>query len=250
MFSADKIKILTGLNDVTVLEEIDSTNTFLKKQVNCKEEGALVIAREQTAGRGRLGRTFVSQKNGLYMSLLLKPDFSDILKITTMAAVAVSRATDKHKESKIKWVNDIYVDDKKVSGILTEGVFEGGQLKGAILGIGVNLIKPEKGMDESIKDIADYIFEKDTGVADQFVADIINNFFDIYKSKEYVQEYQNKSYLTGKSVFFEKDNRTYSGIVTGIDGNCGLIVECDNEKIVLKCGEVTVHGFRQNAKSE
>lgn len=244
MFSQSRIKNLTGLKDVTVLAEIDSTNTFLKKQVNNREEGALVIAKEQTAGRGRLGRTFVSQRNGLYMSLLLKPDFFDILKITTMAAVAVARATDKHRESKIKWVNDIYIADKKVAGILTEGVFEGSILKGAVLGIGVNLIKPENGIDESIKDIADYIFEEDTGIADEFVADIINNFFDIYKGKEYIEEYRDKSYLTGKKVFFEKDNKEYSGVVTGIDDDCGLIVDCNSEKITLKCGEVTVRGFR------
>ncbi len=244
MFSEGRIKALTGLKDVTVLEEVDSTNTFLKKQVHNKDEGALVIAKKQTAGRGRLGRTFISQRNGLYMSLLLKPDFSDFLKITTMMAVAASRAVDKYKESKIKWVNDIYVNDKKVAGILTEGVFDGGYPVGAIIGIGVNLVRPENGIDESISGIADYIFEEDIGVADEFVADIINSFFDIYKNKEYVEEYRNKSYLTGKSVVFEKEDKEYSGTVIGIDDECGLIIDCKHEKIVLKCGEVSVHGFR------
>lgn len=242
MFSSEKIKSLTGLNDVLVLAETDSTNTFLKKQAKEKQEGAVVIAQRQTAGRGRLGRTFVSEKNGLYMSIFLKPQFQDVTLITTMAAVAVLRAVKKfsEKDAKIKWVNDIYVGDKKVSGILTEGVFDGNNLIGAILGIGVNLIKPENDIDTTIKDIATYLFEKDNGIADEFTADIINNFFEIYKNGNYLDEYRSNSYLAGKNVEFLKEDKTYFGNVVGIDDNFALIVKCGEEEVVLKCGEVSV----------
>ena len=242
MFSSDKIKSLTGLNDVLVLAETDSTNTFLKKLAKDKQEGTVVIAKKQTAGRGRLGRTFVSERNGLYMSIFLKPTFQDITLITTMAAVAVARTVGKYtgKSAKIKWVNDIYVDDKKVSGILTEGVFEGSNLIGAILGIGVNLIKPENDIDESIRDIADYLFENDIGVNDDFTADIINNFFEIYKNGNYIEEYRNRSYLKDKCVTFIKEGTEYSGTVTGIDDNFALMVKCGENTVILKCGEVSV----------
>ena len=80
MFSSEKIKSLTGLNDVLVLAETDSTNTFLKKKAE-KKEGSVVIAKKQTAGRGRLGRTFVSEKNGLYMSVFLTPEFGPLQRV-------------------------------------------------------------------------------------------------------------------------------------------------------------------------
>ena len=242
MFSSERIKELTGLNDVLVLAETDSTNTFLKKQAGEKSEGAVVIAQKQTAGRGRLGRTFVSEKNGLYMSIFLQPEFKDITLITTMAAVAVLRAVERftEREAKIKWVNDIYLDDKKVSGILTEGVFEGNNLVGAVLGIGVNLQNPEKGMDESIKDIAGYLFEEDQGIANEFTAYIINSFFDIYKKADHIEEYRKKSYLTGKEVFYILNDIEHSGTVLGIDDDFGLIINEENREIKLKCGEVSV----------
>ncbi len=242
MFSSEKIKSLTGLNDVLVLEETDSTNTFLKNQAKEKCEGAVVIAQRQTAGRGRLGRTFISEKNGLYMSIFLKPEFQDITRITTMAAVAVLRAVEKFsgKNAYIKWVNDIFLNGKKVSGILTEGVFDGNCLTGAILGIGVNLFKPEKGMDESIKDIAGYIFEETSDIADEFASFIINNFFEIYRTGKYIEEYRSKSLLTGKEVFYIKDGEEVLGTVQGIDDEFGLVLKIGKDITVLKCGEVSV----------
>lgn len=241
MFSENKIKSLTGLTDVLVLAETDSTNTFLKRVATQKNEGALVIAEKQTSGRGRLGRTFVSEKNGLYMSLFLKPEFSDVTLITTMAAVAVAQAVDEFtgRKSKIKWVNDIYLDDLKVCGILTEGVFEGNKLVGAILGIGVNLFKPYNGMDESIKNIAGYLFEEDNGLANEFLCAIINKFLKIYNGMDYIGEYRKRSYLEGKNVSFIKD-REYFGTVIGIDDDFGLKINCDGKIITLKCGEVSV----------
>lgn len=242
MFSSEKIKSLTGLRDVLVLAETDSTNTFLKNHAKEKKEGAIVIAHKQTAGRGRLGRTFISEKNGLYMSIFLKPEFQDITRITTMAAVAVSRAIEKFsgKNAYIKWVNDIFLNGKKVSGILTEGVFDGNCFIGAILGIGVNLFKPENGIDESIKDIAGYIFEENSGIADEFVAYVINSFFEIYRSGNYIEEYRQKSFLTGKEVSYIKDGKEVFGRVQGIDDEFGLILKTGKVITVLKSGEVSV----------
>ncbi len=247
MFSEEKIKKLTGLNDVLVLEETDSTNTFLKNIANIKKHGSVVIAKSQFKGRGRLGRTFVSEKNGLYMSVLIKPTGeTDILKVTAMAAVAVLRAVKKftEKDTKIKWVNDIFVDDKKVSGILTEGVFTGNNLEYLVLGIGVNLIKPENDLDESIKKIAGYLFNEDKGIANEFTAEIINQFFDIFNRGEFLEEYRAHSYLRGKNISYIKEGKTYFGNVEDIDENCNLVVVDDNnQKTTLFSGEVTINGF-------
>lgn len=247
MFSADKIKKLTGLKDVTVLEKTDSTNTFLKNCAETKKHGALVIAESQTKGRGRMDRTFVSHKNGLYMSILLKPkNNADITKVTAMAAVAVLRTVKKftQKEATIKWVNDIFVCGKKVSGILTEGIFSGSNLEYLVLGIGVNLVKPQNGLDESIKDIAGYLFEKDTGKANEFVAEIINQFFNIFSGEDYVSEYRANSLLTGKNITYIKDGISYQGRVLDIDENCNLVVMNKNGKTnTLFSGEITINGF-------
>jgi BirA family biotin operon repressor/biotin-[acetyl-CoA-carboxylase] ligase len=246
MFNENEIKRLTGLNDVKVLEETDSTNTFLKNCAEEKDEGAVVIAKRQTKGKGRLGRTFVSEKNGLYMSILLKPenDPDKIMLITAMAAVAVLRAVKAQniREAKIKWVNDIFVNGKKAAGILTEGVFKDDSISYMVLGIGVNLVRPEGGMDASISQIATYLFEK-TDNGNQFVADIINNFFSIYRGEEFLKEYRDNSFLEGKEITYIKDETVHTARVVDIDDKCGLVLNENGEKVVLKCGEVSVKGY-------
>jgi len=245
MFNAERIKELTQLTDVLVLEEVDSTNTFLKNNLKDRKEGALVIAKRQTNGRGRLNRTFVSEKNGLYMSLLLKPDNDDLTKITAMAAVAVLRAVKKFtkKDAKIKWVNDIYVNHLKVAGILTEAVFFGNKLEYLVLGIGVNLVKPENDLDESIKNIAGYLFEQDTGIANEFVSEIINQFYNVYKNGNFIGEYRENSYLTGKTVTYLKDEKMYIAKVIDINDDCALVVSKDGVITTLISGEVSIKGF-------
>lgn len=242
MFDSEKIKEKTKLTDVLVLEEVDSTNTFLKNCAFNKEQGALVIAKKQTKGRGRLSRTFFSEKNGLYMSFLLKPENKDISKVTPMAAVAVFRAIKKYTDysPKIKWVNDIFVNGLKVSGILTEAVFSGKDIKYLVVGIGVNLVKPQNDFNEEIKDIAGYLFSEEISFANEFVSEIINQFFDLYFNGGYLDDYRNNSFLTGKQVKYLRNGVEYSGFVEGIDENCNLIVNNNGKKELLFTGEVTI----------
>ena len=139
---------------------MDSTNTLVKHLAEQGgREGMVVIAQHQTAGKGRLGRSFYSPKGtGLYLSILLRPKFSaqEALSITTAAAVAVAEAVDQVTgkeggEAKIKWVNDVYYRYRKVCGILTEASidFETGGLHYAVLGIGVNLTPPPGASDRT-----------------------------------------------------------------------------------------------------
>ena len=132
--------------DVRVFREVDSTNLRLKEAARAGMASApcLLIADSQTAGRGRLGRTFVSPPGaGLYMSLLCAPPAgTGSGGVTILAAVAVCRAIEELTglSPKIKWVNDLFLGGKKVCGILAEGLEAG-----VILGIGVNLISPPGG---------------------------------------------------------------------------------------------------------
>ena len=135
----------------------DETLTEQGKKLNFH----VVLAEKQTAGRGRLGRTFYSPaKNGIYFSMIYIPEHSVIqpAKMTATAAVAVCNAIKKvfNLETKIKWVNDIFFNGKKICGILTEGItnFETGKIEAAIIGIGINISQPDSGFPKEIADVA------------------------------------------------------------------------------------------------
>lgn len=148
---------------VRVYQEITSTNDVLKKLAIEEQvpEGTTLVSDYQTGGKGRLGRSFFSPKGtGIYLSMLLRPEGSviDNLILTAQAAVAVYRAVLKAtgKQLSIKWVNDLYLSDRKVCGILSEGQasMESGRLEYVIVGIGINLYEPENGFPEDIRDKA------------------------------------------------------------------------------------------------
>ena len=148
------------------VSQIDSTNSALKELGNRGEEAGLaLIAGAQTAGRGRMGHSFYSPGDtGLYLSLLLRPSLpaAEATKLTACAAVAVAETVEEFsgRDAQIKWVNDIFLDGKKVCGILTEASLdcESGLVSYAVIGIGVNVLSPAEGFPEEISDIAGAVF--------------------------------------------------------------------------------------------
>ena len=150
-----------------VFPALTSTNTVLKAlAAEDAPAGTAVLAAEQTAGRGRLGRSFYSPSaSGLYLSLLLRPDLApgDAPRLTCCAAVAAAEAVSElsGRETGIKWVNDVYMDGKKICGILTEAGLdlESGRVSYVVVGIGVNLRSPEGGFPEEIRQIAGAAFD-------------------------------------------------------------------------------------------
>ncbi|MBR0160280.1 MAG: biotin--[Oscillospiraceae bacterium] len=150
-----------------IYRTITSTNTVLKaRAAEGAPEGLVLIAGEQTAGRGRLGRSFYSpDSSGLYMSLLLRPKIpaQEATRITASAAVAVAETIEElsGNPTRIKWVNDVMMEGKKVCGILTEASFdcESGQLAYVIVGIGINVAVPAGGFPEELGQIAGAAFD-------------------------------------------------------------------------------------------
>lgn len=224
---------------ITVITTAGSTNTELKALAEKGgADGEVLIALEQTAGRGRLGRSFYSPKDtGLYMSILLRPDFSasEALNITACAAVAASKAIDNIAgvETQIKWVNDIYHSGKKVCGILTEASidFESGGLNYAVLGIGINLTTSSFPGD--LEDVAASVSDGNTDLRAFISAEFLNIFFDYYKNlsdREFLSEYRNRSMLTHREIAFVRGNQTFNGTVIGIDDEMRLVVHLDNGK--------------------
>ena len=259
--TADVLRYLrsNGVN-VDVQRCVTSTNTILKSLANeGMPEGFVLIAEEQTAGRGRLGRTFHSPLGtGLYFSILLRPTISAerSLFITTAAAVAVCRAIEDLTEEKpmIKWVNDIYLNEKKICGILTEGSanFETGGLKWAVLGIGINLAPPKGGFPEEIKNIAGSLYSEPCPVEKraQLVSAVIDHFMELYENLEagaFIEDYRAHSFLTGREIVFSMGEKTYSGVVTGISDEAHLLVRLDSgEEREFSAGEVQIHkGFQR-----
>ena len=131
---------------------------------NGAANGTTVTAREQTGGKGTNGRSFFSPgKTGIYMSVILRNVKQDrLLDVTPMAAVAVSRTLDKifGVKTRIKWVNDVYLDGKKVCGILTKAQSKNGKTDFIVVGIGINLFAPEGGFPDDIKNTAGFVSRK------------------------------------------------------------------------------------------
>ena len=245
IISADSIKkyLTVPINNIEVYKTVTSTNDLAKQYaLDLKPEGTVIVAREQTAGRGRKGRSFYSpMSTGVYISVLLRPELTaeKTLYITTAAAVAVAKAIEKisGKEAKIKWVNDIFVDGKKVCGILTEGAidFETGKMQYAVLGIGVNIKKPENDFPSEIQNIAGSVFDTtDKEVSSIIVAEILNNFMNYYKnlaSKPFYEEYKKRMFLIGKHLTVYSGKDSYPAVAIDLDKELSLIVKYENGKI-------------------
>ena len=241
--------------DIHVYDTISSTNTVLKEMAeDGAKEGTVLVASEQTLGRGRMGRKFVSPAGtGIYFSILLRPDIpaSDSLFLTTSAAVAVAKAIEdvSDKKAKIKWVNDVFVDNKKVCGILTEATFnmETGKLNYAIVGIGINVCFPEGGFPEEIDKVATAIFDKESDSINKrskLLAHVLNyfmGFYNSFESKSYLKEYIDRSILLGKNItVIDKDGNKPAPAIS-IDDECHLLVRFeDGTEKLLSSGEVSI----------
>ena len=162
-------KYLKSPHKIIVMDDTPSTNDEVKKLAAAgAEEGLVVISDHQSGGKGRRGRSFFSPENsGIYMSMLFRPDAkktSDTIKLTSYAAVAVSRAISEvcHIETGIKWVNDIYLGDKKICGILAESVSASAETIGTVVvGIGINVYE-QSAIPADLQDIIGYIYPADS----------------------------------------------------------------------------------------
>ncbi|MBQ6935989.1 MAG: biotin--[Clostridia bacterium] len=238
--------------EINIFDEVTSTNTLLKEQGGNKNEWCTVITSSQTGGKGRLGRSFYSpESSGVYFSVLLKPqlEIQKAILITTAAAVAVTCALEKLgcKNSQIKWVNDIFVNNKKVCGILTESVInaETKKLEFAVLGVGINLVKPEGGFPDDIKSIAGTVFNEEiVFIKERFVAEFLNEFYKIYENlseAEFMSEYKSKCFCIGKEISVISGDTVRRGTAISIDENARLLVKfADNHEEFISSGEISI----------
>jgi BirA family transcriptional regulator, biotin operon repressor / biotin---[acetyl-CoA-carboxylase] ligase len=241
-----------GFN-LEVRQTVTSTNTLAKEMAaQSAPEGTVLIALEQTEGRGRMGRTFYSPaSSGIYFSIILRPilKLEDSLLITTAAAVAVSKAMEEviGVAPGIKWVNDIYLGDKKVCGILTEASlnFESGSLEYAIVGIGINTWT--KDFPEELRPVAGALLNEkpsDSPITSLLVAEILNQLaqcMNTLTDRKYLEEYRRRSFLIGKDILVLKGKDTQNAKAIDIDDKARLVVEYEDGSVeALNSGEVSV----------
>ena len=212
---------------------LDSTNARLKaRAAEGASDGLVLMADRQTAGRGRLGRSFFSPPGcGLYLSMLLRPHLAaaDALLLTTAAAVAAAEAIADLTglQTGIKWVNDLYLDGRKVCGILTESsISPDGSLAWAVVGIGINVRAPREGFPPELAHIAAALLPADApDLRPRLAAAILDRCADRFASlptPAHLDEYRRRSILIGRRVVLSHTGEQVT--VEGIDDACRLLV--------------------------
>ncbi|MBQ5951650.1 MAG: biotin--[Lachnospiraceae bacterium] len=242
---------------VHVLQDVDSTNTYARRLLSDMGESfpekLLVAADHQVGGRGRRGRSFFSPPGcGLYLTLVSRHrrEAREALLSTMAAAVAVCRVIRKYSdaEPRIKWVNDIWIGEKKVCGILTEAVsdLESLHVEALIVGIGINVRTPEGGFPEEIREVA--------GAVDSFrvprariaaeIAEELFRMFDDLHSDDIFEAYRADSFILGREITWEEGDQTFCGKVLDMNRQGYLTVQTDAGQKILTAGEVSVRPIR------
>ena len=240
----DRDRIVSQLNSpyaVTVMEEIPSTNAALKEMASASV-GTTLIAERQTAGRGRLGRSFHSPDGGLYLSTLLRPADPNPGRITCCAAVAAARAIESLCDAKIdiKWVNDLYLNGRKLAGILAEGVLlPDGTLTAVVLGIGVNVGVTD--FPDELSSIATSLGNEGFALTREDVAAaFLNELSRVLTDPTAMSEYRRRNLVTGRQVTVVQGNRTYTATAEGITDEGHLQVRTADGVVTLSSGEVSL----------
>lgn len=245
--------ILSHLHTVTfgrelqVVDTTASTNTDLRQlAASGAPEGTTLVAVTQTGGRGRRGRSFFSPSGGIYLSVLLRPrTVTDGGLITSCAAVAAARAIERlcDVEVGIKWVNDLYINGRKVCGILAEGgLTPTGETDYVVLGFGINVAPCE--MPSELKDIATSLGNECAPPSrGALIAALLEEWEALYATlpcRDFLEESRRRSILTGRAVTVVRGEECFPATVLGITDEGHLLVHTDEGEQTLASGEVSL----------
>lgn len=244
---------------LVVLETVDSTNNFAKKlAADGASHGTVVIAEQQTGGRGRRGRSFSSPPGmGVYLTVILRPNVppTQLLHLTALAAVATAEAaqTVSGVRPGIKWTNDLVSGGRKLTGILTELslVAESGLVDYAVVGIGTNCGQEPADFPPEVRDIAISLRQMAGREIDRnrFAAALIRQLHradaELLTHKQaWMQAYSADCITVGKDVKVLRGETARTAFALGIDPDGGLLVRYeDGSEEVVNSGEVTVRGM-------
>ncbi len=231
-------------------KKVPSTQDIAKKLAEKNIKEAIVLAEEQTSGRGRYGRIWFSPIGGLWFSILLRPNIDpmDSIKLMALAGLAITKAIRDftHLPAFIKWPNDVYINDKKVCGILIESSIENNRLKYVIIGIGLNV-------NNSFSNIPSNILKNITSLRSELgkVIDkealfkvILKKFKELYNSfinknfNKIIEEYKKYSLIINKDILIKRNNEIMKCKVLDIGEDYSLIVKINNEIIKFSYDEI------------
>lgn len=239
--------------NILKFEEIDSTNLYVKKNIDSLDDKSIVSASVQTNGYGRFERKWVDLgSENVYMTFILKPSeqFIEVYSnLTQYLSVCLCKQLAEFGLSpQIKWPNDVLVNDKKICGILAESVIKSNKLKGIALGIGVNLNASGKSLLEIDRPATSLNIELGKNIDKQkFIKDLTNRFFECYDAflsegftliKEDYERFSllNSQYSQIKISVFDK---VKEGVFKGFDNNGNLILSsADGKTENINMGEI------------
>jgi len=232
-------------------ETIDSTNTYAKINMETLADRTVISASMQTQGRGRFTRTWVNLGvENIYMTIVLKPseEFSEVYSnLTQYLSVMLCRKLEEFNlKPKIKWPNDVLLNDKKVAGILAETVFKGGKLKGIALGIGINLNAPQELLSQIDRPATAVNIELGTDIDKQeFMDKLLEKFFNGYDDflingfASIKNDYLNRANFLNQELDISIFNKVQTGFSKGVDDKGALIlVDKDGQEHTINMGEI------------
>ncbi len=235
--------------------EVKSTNDIAGREAeNGAEEGTVIVAEQQTEGRGRFGRTWYSPLGtGAYVSIILRPDFppEKAPGLSLVTALALAEVVERYcpKEVSIKWPNDVLIDGRKTAGILTELSAEKGKINHVVVGVGININQTSADFPDELFDTATSIRSIHGNKIDR--VDLVKRFLRVFEG-EYKQYQESGSLaplrsrirkyssLLGRQVEVNTGKKTLTGKAVDIDEDGQLVVEIDGKPKAFTSGEVSV----------
>lgn len=236
---------------ITIYDELESTNKTARSMATFDApHGTVVISKMQSGGKGRKKRLFSSPKGGIYMSIILRPEriaVSDYALITPFAGVCVCKAIESITSMKpsIKWLNDLYIDNKKISGILAEAGtdFDTGELQYIVVGIGINFNSDIDSFPAELKRTAGSLFKKgeEKISKDQLIAHILNLILVDNISENIIDEYKSRMNMLGNSIKVISKDTEYEALAVDVNEKGKLIVELpDKTTRILSSEDISI----------
>lgn len=238
--------------NIITFEQLNSTNTYCKENIETLDDKTIVVADFQTSGYGRFNRSWVDLgTENIYMTFVLKPseELSVVYaNLTQYLSLCLCKILEEFNLTpKIKWPNDVLLSEKKVCGILAESVIKGGKLKGIVLGIGVNLNASKENLDNIDRPATSLNIELYHPInKDDFMQKLISQFFlnyDEFLEKGFIlikNDYENRSFLTKSTeeIKIAIFNNIKSGFFEGFDRNGNLLLKSDFVTEKINMGEL------------
>ncbi|MCK9426897.1 MAG: biotin--[acetyl-CoA-carboxylase] ligase [Ignavibacteriaceae bacterium] len=231
--------------------EIDSTNAILKDKTSKNQNGTVVFAEKQNAGKGRFNNTWESAKGqNLTFSILLNIDkhLKDKLNILNLGTAQVLASTIENLfqlQVEVKWPNDVLIKRKKAAGILIEAVSLGANIKKAVIGIGLNVNQTEFHGEFNYPPTSLKLELNQEIAREKILAEFLNNFEELlqkvkYKPQAVLQSWRDKCDMIGERICLNQDGKLKNGVFDDIDETGQLLLRTEKGIKVINYGDVTV----------